>query len=432
MKKLIFQMIALSFASSLTFAQADIAPAPKQKNNIAIVGGTIHIGNGKVIENGTIFFSEGKITMVKEGDAVPQDIAVYKATGKHIYPGFIAPANGLGLVDVESVRATRDISETGDINPHVRSIIAYNTDSKIIATIRSNGILLSQPTPQGGLISGTSSIVQLDAWNWEDAAYKLDMAVHFNWPTSKTRTSRRGGGASEEQQKERYQKQMAEMQSYLAQAQAYANLGNPQTFNARFDALKGLFNGTKKAMVNVNDQKDIIIAVKFFESFNIKPVLVGAQEASEITSFLKEHQIAVIMRESQALPNNEDDDIYLPYKNAKILHDAGVLVGMSIDGYWQQRNLPFMAGTAAAYGLTKEEALATITLNNAKILGIDAQTGSLEVGKDANIIISTGDALDMRTNNIETAFIQGRLINLDNLQKQLYKRYADKYGIKAD
>lgn len=185
-------------------------------------------------------------------------------------------------------------------------------------------------------------------------------------------------------------------------------------------------------MVNVNAQKDMIIAVKFFESFNIKPVLVGAQEASEITSFLKEHQIAVIMRESQALPNNEDDDINLPYKNAKILHDAGILVGMSIDGYWQQRNLPFMAGTASAFGLTKEEALATITLNNAKILGIDAQTGSLEVGKDANIVISTGDALDMRTNHIETVFIQGRLINLDNIQKQLYKRYADKFGLKSE
>ncbi len=433
MKKLIFKIIALSFASSLAFAQANIAPAPKQNTTIAIVGGTIHVGNGKVIENGTLIFSNGKITQVIEGSNTPQDITVYKANGKHIYPGFIAPANGLGLVDVESVRATRDIEETGSFNPHVRSIIAYNTDSKIIATIRSNGVLLSQPTPEGGIISGTSSIVQLDAWNWEDAAYKTDMAVHFNWPSSKTRTGRRGGtGPTEEQQKERYQKQMAELQTYMAQAQAYATLAKPQTFNARFDALKGLFNGAKKAMVNVDNQKDIIIAVKFFENFNIKPVLVGAQDAVEIASFLKEHQIAVIMRESQALPGNEDDDVYLPYKNAKILHDAGVLVGMSINGYWQQRNLPFMAGTASAYGLTKEEALATITLNNAKILGIDGQTGSLEIGKDANIIISSGDALDMRTNSIETAFIQGRSINLDNVQKQLYKRYADKYGVKAD
>lgn len=432
MKKLSILILNLCMAQTLVFAQANIYPAPAQKGTIAIVGGTIHIGNGQVIENGTIFFSNGKITQVKQGDAIPQDIAVYKASGKHIYPGFIAPANGLGLVDVESVRATRDISETGIINPHVRSIIAYNTDSKIIGTIRSNGVLLSQPAPEGGLISGTSSIVQLDAWNWEDAAYKMDMAIHINWPNSKPRTSRRGGGLSEEQQKERYQKQMLELQQYFAEAKAYASVEKPQTFNARFDALKGLFDGTKKAMINVDDQKDIIIAVKFFEGFGIKPVLVGANDAVELVSFLKEHQIPVIMRESQALPADEDDDVNLPYKNAKILHDAGVLVGMSINGYWQQRNLPFMAGTASAFGLSKEEALATITSNNAKILGIDHLTGTLEVGKDANIIISDGDALDMMTNNITYAFIQGRLINLDNVQKQLYKRYSDKYQLKAD
>jgi imidazolonepropionase-like amidohydrolase len=160
--------------------------------------------------------------------------------------------------------------------------------------------------------------------------------------------------------------------------------------------------------------------------------LVGASEAIEVTAFLKEHQIAVIMGESHALPNNEDDDVYLPYKNAKILHDAGILIAMSVNGYWQQRNLPFMAGTAAAYGLTKEEALATITSNTAKILGIDSLTGTLEIGKDANILISNGDALDMLGNQIEVAFIQGRMIDLNNVQKQLYKKYADKYGIKAD
>ena len=430
MRKFIYQFIALSFATTATFAQATISPA-----TIAIVGGTIHVGNGQVIQNGTVIFSKGKIISVKEGNAVPQDIAIVHAEGKQIYPGFIAPNNALGLVEVQSVRATRDAQETGTINPHVRSLIAYNTESRIIPTVRSNGTLLSQPTPEGGLVSGTSSIVQLDAWNWEDAAYKKDMAVHFNWPTSKQPAEgRRFGGATltEEQQKERYQKQLTELNNYFAEAKAYASTEKPNTFNARFDAMKGLFNGTKKAMVNVNNQKDIIVAVKFFESFGITPVLVGAEDAVEITGFLKDHNVPIIMYESQSLPANDDDDVYLPYKNAKILHDAGLLIAMSADGYWQQRNLPFMAGVSAAYGLTKEEALATITSNTAKILGIDNMTGTLEVGKDANIIISEGDALDMMTNNITTAFIQGRSIDLNNVQKQLYKKYAEKYGIKAD
>lgn len=433
MKKIIFQFIALSLASTAVFAQANITPAKPQTGTIAIVGGTIHVGNGKVIQNGTLVFTNGKITSVKEGNAAPQNVTIVNATGKQIYPGFIAPVNGMGLVEVESVRATRDVQETGSINPHVRSLIAYNTDSRIIATVRSNGTLLSQVTPEGGLVAGTSSIVQLDAWNWEDAAYKADNGLHFNWPTAQVRTGRRGGLAvSEEMQKERYQKQLLELKGYFAQAKAYAEVPKAETFNARFEAMKGLFNGTKKAFVNVNKQKDIIVAVQFFETFGITPVLVGAEDAIEITSFLKDHNVPVIMYESQSLPGNEDDDVYLPYKNAKILHDAGILIAMSVDGYWQQRNLPFMAGTAAAYGLTKEEALAIITSNTAKILGIDKTTGTLEEGKDANIIISEGDALDMRTNNITKAFIQGRDINLDNVQKQLYKRYADKYGIKAE
>jgi len=433
MKKIIFQFIALSLASTAVFAQANIAPAKPQTGTIAIVGGTIHVGNGKVIQNGTLVFTNGKITSVKEGNAAPQNVTVFNATGKQIYPGFIAPVNGMGLVEVESVRATRDVQETGSINPHVRSLIAYNTDSRIIATVRSNGTLLSQVTPEGGLVAGTSSIVQLDAWNWEDAAYKADNGIHFNWPTAQVRSGRRGGPAlSEDLQKERYQKQLLELKSYFAQAKAYADVPKAETFNARFEAMKGLFNGTKKAFVNVNKQKDIIVAVQFFETFGITPVLVGAEDAIEITSFLKDHNVPVIMYESQSLPGNDDADVYLPYKNAKILHDAGILIAMSVDGYWQQRNLPFMAGTAAAYGLTKEEALAIITSNTAKILGIDKTTGTLEEGKDANIIISDGDALDSRTNNITTAFIQGRDINLDNVQKQLYKRYADKYGIKAE
>ena len=434
MKKIIYQFIALSLVSTSVFAQANIYPAKKQAGTIAIVGGTIHVGNGKVIQNGTIIFSNGKITSVKEGNATPQDATVVNASGKQIYPGFIAPSNNLGLVDVESVRATRDAQETGTINPHVRSIIAYNTDSRVIATVRSNGTLLSQATPRGGLVSGTSSIVQLDAWNWEDAAYKKDNGIHFNWPTSAVQSGERRFGPviSEEVQKERYQKQLLELKSYFAQAKAYADTEKPEVMNARFDAMKGLFNGTKKAFVNAYTQKDIIIAVQFFEEFGITPVLVGAEEAVDITSFLKEHNIPIIIYESHSLPENDDDDVNLPYKNAKILHDAGILIAMSVSGYWQQRNLPFMAGTAAAYGLSKEEALALITSNTAKILGIDNTTGTIEEGKDANIIISEGDALDMRTNNITRAFIQGRDVSLDNVQKQLYKRYADKYNIKAD
>ena len=194
--------------------------------------------------------------------------------------------------------------------------------------------------------------------------------------------------------------------------------------------MKGLFNGSKKLFVNVNDSRGIVQAVNFGKKFGIKVVIVGGEEAVLVSEHLRENQVPVILVETQTLPGKPEDDVYLPYKRPKLLKDAGVLVGLTGVGYWRQRNLPFEAGTAAAYGLGKEEAVALISLNNAKILGIDQTTGSLEVGKDATLFISAGDALDMLGNKVETAFIQGRNINLDNLHKQLYKRYSEKYELK--
>jgi imidazolonepropionase-like amidohydrolase len=191
-----------------------------------------------------------------------------------------------------------------------------------------------------------------------------------------------------------------------------------------------LFNGKEKLFITADNQKDIVAAVNFAKKYGITPVIVGGDEAYLITDFLKENNIAVVVKQPHALPNNVDDDVNMPYKNAAVLANAGITVIVSIDGYWQQRNLPFMAGTVATWGLGKEKALQTITLNTAKVLGIDKTAGSIEVGKDATLFISAGDALDMKTNKVEEAFIQGRSINLDNLHKQLDKKFSEKYGIK--
>ena len=200
--------------------------------------------------------------------------------------------------------------------------------------------------------------------------------------------------------------------------------------NTRFAAMAKLFKGEQKLYITANTQKDIVAAVNFAKKFNITPVIIGGSDAYLITDFLKQNNVPVIVKQPHALPNNIDDDVNMPYKNAAILYNAGVTVAVSIDDFWQQRNLPFMAGTVATWGLDKEKALQTITLNTAKILGVDKSVGSLEVGKDATLFVSTGDALDMKSNKIEKAFIQGRDINLDNLHKQLDKKFSDKYGIK--
>jgi len=436
MTKKILATAGLLLGTILAHGQATISPAPAQSKPVVITGATIHVGNGQVISNGYIAFDKGKITAIGEGaPASTSGADVIDASGKQIYPGFICPVTTLGLVEVEEgARGTVDDVETGELNPNVRSIIAYNTDSKVIPTVRSNGILLVQPTPSGGLISGQSSVVQLDAWNWEDAAYKKDIAIHMNWPVLRPATRRRTQatpGVPQETPEERNQKALDAIYSLFTQAKAYAE-AKPSVINLRFESMKGLFNGTKKLFVDADGGKEITQAVGFAKKLGISLVIVGGKESYLVTDLLKSNNVPVILHETQTLPAREDDDVYLPYKLPKILQDAGVLYGLTGTGFWRQRNLPFEAGEACGYGLTKEQALSMITINNAKILGIDKTTGTLEVGKDANLFISKGDALDMITIDVQKAFIQGRDINLDNLHKQLYRKFAAKYGIRAN
>ncbi|KIO75825.1 amidohydrolase [Pedobacter lusitanus] len=421
--------LLLSASAITSFAQANISPAKKQDKTIAVTGATIHIGNGTVIENGTILFGNGKIISVRADGQVPQDdVMRIDAAGKHIYPGFIAATTNLGLTEIEAVKATLDFSEIGDYNAHIRSIVAYNTDSKVPATLRSNGVLLAQPTPQGGIISGSSAVVQLDAWNWEDAAVKINDAMHMSWPaTPRFRESGRGQ-TSAEVTAERTQSTINQLTSFFAEAKAYSEMGKAEVINTRFEAMKPVFTGKEKLFIKANSAKEIVAAVNFAKKFGITPVITDADEAYLVIDFLKTNNITVVVKQPHALPNNNDDDVNMPYKNAAVLANAGLNVVLSIDGYWQQRNLPFMAGTVAAWGLDKEKALSAITLNAARAMGVDQLTGSLEAGKDATFFISAGDALDMKTNKVEQAFIQGRAINLDNLHKQLDKKFSDKYA----
>lgn len=428
-------------AVSLSYGQATISPAKPQSKPVVITGATIHIGNGQVIDNGYITFDKGKITGVGAGQAPNMNnYEVINGAGKQVYPGFICPMTTLGLIEIEEgAKGTVDNEETGELNPHVRSLVAFNTDSKVIPTVRSNGVLLAQPVPSGGTISGTSSVVQLDAWNWEDAAYKKDMAVHLNWPSAGG-GGRRGGGrgafgaanAGGESAADRAQKAIDALVDLFTQAKAYAEMSKPEVTNVRLAAMKGLFNGSKKLFIIADNAKQIIQAVQFSKKFGITPVIVGGKESYLVTDLLRDNNVPVIIRETQTLPERDEDDVYEPYKLPYQLQQAGVLYGLTGIGFWRQRNLPFEAGEAVGYGLSKEQALSMITMNNAKILGIDKTTGTLEVGKDANLFISGGDALDMITIDVQNAFIQGRNINLDNLHKQLYRKFAGKYGFKAD
>lgn len=438
MKKLLSYILLGLFTFSAAMAQETVYPGKDYKGLLFITNAVIHVGNGQVIEKGTIKVNNGKIEQVGQNIAIPaDDVKVFDAKGKHVYPGLILASSQLGLMEVPTVRATVDASEIGDLNPNVRSIVAYNTDSKVINTLRSNGILLAGVYPDGSLLAGSSSVVQLDAWNWEDAAYATDNGIYLNMPSLLTRRGGRGGfGGFGQQQPQgdpikRALDQLEVVKVFLREAKAYAEAPTHATTNLKLEAVKGLFTKKQKLFITCNIVKEMLVAVDFVKEFGFDVVIVGGSDSYLIADLLKQYNIPVILGQMHSLPTMVDDDVDQPYKTPAILQKAGVLFAISDDdANTRSRNLPFNAGTAAAYGLSKEEALSAITLNAAKILGVADKTGSIEVGKDANIVISEGDILDMKSSIITHAFIQGRTVDLTDKHKQLAERYKYKYGIK--
>ena len=415
-------MLLLSFT-----AVAQQTPGAKQSGKITIKNATAHVGDGTVINNATIVLNNGEIESI--GQTSITEGTVIDATGKHVYPGFIAPAKSLGLIEVNAVRASNDQDEIGDMIPNIRSIIAYNAESKVVESMRPNGVLIGQITPQGGTISGTSSIVQFDAWNWEDAAIKVDDGIHLHWPN----TFRRGrwwiGEPRGFQPNKKYAENVMEITTYIAAAKAFGS-GKNQPANEAMKAMQGIYDGTKKVYVYANGEKEIIDAVTQLKDAGVKEiVLVGGYEANKITSFLKTNNIMVLVQHTHNLPNKHDDDYDLPYKLPKLLVDGGLTVALqnSDASNFQTRNLPFYAGQLVAQGMDKEDALQLITGNAAKILGIDDMYGTLENGKSATLFISEGDALDMRGNILTRVFIDGRDVSLETHQTELWKRYTKKY-----
>jgi imidazolonepropionase-like amidohydrolase len=416
---------------------------------VLILGGIAHIGNGDVMHNVAIALENGYIRFVRYQMAARINRADYDTViqleNEHIYPAFIAPNTTLGLREIDAVRATLDYSDVGEYNPNVRSIIAYNAESRITPTIRSNGVLLAQITPRGGVISGSSSIVELDAWNWEDATHTEDEGIHLNWPKQFNQSgwwAEPGGLKPNPKQDER----IASIYTFFDQAQAYAlasdsNLAkskrNKQAesiqlpYNLRFEAMKGLFNGTKTLYIHANRAQEIVEAVQLKRKYTMpKMVIVGGYDAWLVPDVLKDDNVPVILRKVHELPLRTDDPIDLPYRLPAILDSLGVLFCLDMGSgdmeVMNQRNLPFLAGTAVAYGLAPEKGISSITYNTSKILGIDSRVGTLSPGMEATFFISKGDALDMRSNDVIYAFVKGRIIDLNNVHKELYMRYKER------
>ncbi len=407
-------------------------PAPAQTRSVLITNATVHVGDGSVIDEGAVGFRDGKLDHVgyTYGVKAAYDTTI-DARGQHVYPGFIAPDTPLGLEEISAVRASLDKRDIGDLEPELRTLVAYEADSRMVPTIRANGVLMARIAPSGMTLAGTSSIVQLDAWDWEQAAIRADDGVVLNWPPA---YQRRGWwaepGETDQEKKDARAAKLEEIAVFFRKAKAYAQVPVPANIDLRAEAMRGVFTGTKTLFVHAEAAREITEAVRFAKAEGVKRmVIVGGYDAWRVADLLRDNKVDVILRRLHSLPLRSEDDLDLPYRLPALLKERGVRFCLSYIGDHEVaglRNLPFVAGTASAYGLSKEDALRSITLDAAAILGIDDRCGSLAVGKDATLFISTGDALDMRTNNVQHAFIQGRKIVLDDHQKQLYRLYRDR------
>ncbi|MFN4298506.1 MAG: amidohydrolase family protein [Thermaurantimonas sp.] len=387
-----------------------------------------------VIENGFITFQNGVIQRIGSmaewknpgGDAVVIDV-----NGQNVYPGFIALDSRVGLTEIDAVRATRDFNEVGQFNPHVRTLIAYNTDSKIIETIRTNGVLIVQPAPTGGRICGQSSVFKLTGWNWEDAVITPDDGYYIKWPAA-TETTGWWAEPGEDRSNEQYLNQIRELEEYLSKAKAYSQASNPP-YDVRLSGLKSLFAQKKRLYIRAYRAREIRDAILMCKRLGIEnPVISGGWEADVVANFLKENNVPVILDRLTRLPDSRDAHVHSPFSLPAVLDSLGVLFAFSYAGDMEAmgtRNLAFTAGMARGYGLKEVSALAAISLNAAKIAGIDSLVGSLKPGKRAYLFVNKGDALEIISNNPTRIYIDGEEVPTTNFQTELYQLYLKKYNL---
>lgn len=407
-------------------------PGKPQSQPIALMGATIHPVSGPAIENGTLVFDGGKIVAVGTGVDVPAGARQIALAGKHVYPGLINADGDLGLVEINSIRATIDTRETGQINPNAKAQVAVNPDSEIIPVTRANGILLSLSAPVGGLLTGQSALLQLDGWTWEDMTLHAPVGMHLTWPRSTAgaaRSSQRGARTASADGEA-----MAALKQAIADARAYhkARLaaeagGPPQAIDVRWEAMIPVLEGKLPLIVGADALVDIQAAVAWCAAEKFKTIILGGYDAPHCAELLKQHDVPVIVAACQRLPQRASDPYDTPFTVPERLRAAGVKFCIASPySATAIRNLPYQAGAAAAYGLPSDEALKSITLYPAEILGVADRVGSLDAGKDATLIVTSGDPIETAT-QVEQAFIQGREVDLNNRHRRLYEKYQEKY-----
>jgi imidazolonepropionase-like amidohydrolase len=422
----------VAIVSASTFAQSRQIPAPPQDRPVLIEHATIHTVSGETIENGFILFNSGKITRVGPGElpGIGGELPVrIDAAGLHVYPGLITVPSSLGLVETASTPVTVDTTETGRVTPEVRAAVAVNPDTELIPVARANGILTACIFPRGGAIAGRASVIRLDGWTWETMAIDPEAGLVVNWPRTEIVTEPWYEKTEEQQRKEMAEDQEA-LKRVFEDAAAYIKAKDADATtptDLRFEAMRDVLAGRKPVFISAASQGQIESAIAWAVRNKLKPIIVGGDQADRCVDLLKKHDVPVIVDGLHRLPQRRHSDVDQPFALPAKLHAAGVrfAIGSGSEPA-HERNLNHNAATAAAYGLPKDEALKAVTLYPAQILELGDQLGTLEVGRAATLIITTGDPLEITTDTL-AAFIDGRQIDLGNRQKFLNDKYREKF-----
>jgi imidazolonepropionase-like amidohydrolase len=407
---------------------------PPQSQPVAITGATIHTVANGVIENGTIVFEGGVITAVGANVQVPAGAQIVDGTGKHVYPGLIDAYSTVGIEEIGSVDVSSDTNELGDFNPNVRAELAVNAESRHIGTTRTSGVLVTLTTPGGGLVSGMSSAMNMEGWTWEEMSLKSQAALNVNWPNPRAggRGGFGGGGGfpgGGNNARPSYADQVQELKSFFAEARAYRDAkaaGEPTRSDSRYEAMIPVLDGELPVVVAADGIAEINDAITWSVEEGIDIVIRGGADAALVADRLVANDIPVILTSTMSPPGRAYEGYDGAYSRAAQLHEAGVRFAISGGGGAAYTNrLPWEAGVAVAFGLPEEEAIRAVTQAPAEMMGIGDRVGTLEPGKDATLLITTGNPLDMM-NNIEQRFIQGRELDEMDIHRWFFEKYMAK------
>jgi imidazolonepropionase-like amidohydrolase len=425
--------------AAMTFCGVQVSAA-----SLLLKNGVIHTVSGQTFSPGALLVENGRIKAVGENVADAADESI-DLNGLHVYPGLISAGTALGLIEIEAVRATRDFAEVGEYTPDVQSWIAVNPDSELIAVARLNGVTHVVPVPTGGIVSGQSGLVQLQGWTVEEMTVKAPLALHLFWPvmTLDTRhkeqlpeNQRERFKSLEDQAKERRAK-LKEIDDFFSEAEAYWKAQPPKNQRVpAWEAMGPFVRGEVPLMVHADELRQIKTAVEWAESRKYKMILAGARDAWRLADLLAEKKVPVVyervfnMGNGLSATSARDVDPYdIHFRAPSILQKAGVKLaigeGLGGDAAANLRNLPYSVAQAVAFGLSEDEALKTITLHPAEILGVADRLGSLEPGKEATFFTCTGDILDVRS-QVKSMWIDGKSIPMESRHTRLYEKYRNR------